>query len=204
MIGKQEIPDTKALYSYHIFIFPFKWENKLTKEESFSERYALSKIKQKENSNWLNLPVPKSLEYATELYNEKNFFYEFVHPVLYDDGKREYPVIMHYERKEDIEHQKLIYEIDVIANKSSRYRLNLKSIGLNLYSTGTGSLVFYLENHDYPEFDDILRINQYGRRIFPPFLGFPDGIIKTKKSGTDQPYCDHWIKRGGTPLFRRF
>jgi len=174
--------ETKPLYSYHIFIFPFKWDDKSSKQKPFSERFDLTKIKEKEGSDWIHLPNPITAEYATELYNEKNFFYKFVHPVLYDDGKREDPVVLHYERKEAYDNRKLTYEIDVIADESKRYKLNLKSIGLNLYSTGTGSLIFYLENHDYSGFEDILRINQFGRRIFPPFMGFPNGIIASKKA----------------------
>ncbi len=174
-------PETKPLYSYHIFIFPFKWENTKAEGKPFSERFDLTKIKIKDDSNWINLPNPRTAKYATELYNEKNFFYKFVHPVLYDNGKREDPVVLHYEREEAYQSCELVYEIDVIAKGSNRYRLKLVSIGLNLYSTGTGSLVFYLENHDYPDFEDILRINQYGRRILPPFLGFPNGVIASKK-----------------------
>jgi hypothetical protein len=178
---EQPFPEIKQLYSYHIFIFPFKWENKQTQKESFSDKYQLTKIKEKENSNWINLPNPITSDYETELYNEKNFFYEFVHPILYDEGNRKDPIVLHFERKEAYDNSKLIYEIDVIANHHNLYQLKLKSIGLNIYSTGTGSLVFYLENHDYPEFDDILRINQYGRRIFPPFFGEKTGVLDTKQ-----------------------
>ena len=174
-------PQNKSLYSYHIFIFPFKWDNKQTTDKTFSERFDLNSIKAKTNSGWINLPNPITSDYATELYNEKNFFYEFVHPVLYDEEKPEKSVVLHFERKEAYEQRNLIYEIDVIAGqRSNRYQLNLKSIGLNLYSTGTGSLVFYLENFTYPDFDDILRINQYGRRIFPPFLDKKIGVLGTK------------------------
>lgn len=179
---EQPFTEHKPLHSYHIFIFPFKWENKRTKHKSFSERFDLKDVKKREDSNWINLPNPITPEYATELYNEKNFFYEFVHPVLYDEGINDDSVVLHYERKEAYENRQLFYEIDIIADKSKCFRLNLKSIGLNLYSTGTGSLVFYLENHDYPGFEDVLRINQFGRRILPPFLGFPNGVIASKKA----------------------
>jgi hypothetical protein len=179
---EQQFPENKPFFSYHIFIFPFKWNNKETEQKPFSERFVLKDVKKREDSNWINLPNPITPEYAIELYNEKNFFYEFVHPVLYDEGINDDSVVLHFERKEAYENRQLFYEIDVIANKSKRYRLNLKSIGLNLYSTGTGSLVFYLENNDHSDFEDILRINQYGRRILPPFLGFPDGIIASKKA----------------------
>ena len=172
----------KPLYSYHIFIFPFKWENELTKNKPFSEKFDLKDVKNRDNSNWINLPNPITAEYATELYNEKNFFYKFVHPILYDDGFNDNSVVLHYERKEAYDNRKLIYEIDVVSNHHSRYRLNLRSIGLNLYSTGTGSLVLYLENHDYPEFDDVLRINQFGRRIFPPFFDKTTSVLGAKSA----------------------
>jgi hypothetical protein len=173
-------PDDRPLYSYHIFIFPFKWENTKLEGKPFSERFDLTKINAKDDSSWANLPKPLNAEYDTELYNEKNFFYKFVHPVLYDNGEKKDPVVLHYERKEAYENRKLSYEIDVIANPSKNYWLNLKSIGLNLYSTGTGSLVFYLENRDYKDLDDVLRINQFGRRIFPPFLDKTTGVLGAK------------------------
>lgn len=174
------ISNEKELFSNHIFIFPFKWQDKSVSRKTFLGEYDLLDIKPKRDSNWINLPYPLTTDYATELYNEKNFFYEFVHPVLYDEGKTHDPIVLHYERKEAYNNNNMVYEIDVIANKSSCYRLNLKSIGLNLYSTGTGSLVFYLENNDYSEFGDILRINQYGRRLFPPFLDKINGVLGCK------------------------
>lgn len=172
--------DTKT-YSYHIFMFPFKWDNNLVEGKTFSERFDLTKLKIKDGSCWINLPNPITPEYASELYNEKNFFYDFVHPVLYDNGNLNESVVLHYERKEAYG-AGLFYEIDVIASHSSHYKLNIKSIGLNFYSTGTGSLIFYIENQTYPEFEDVLRINQYGRRIFPPYISLPDGIMGTKQT----------------------
>ena len=60
------------------------------------------------------------------------------------------------------------------------YSLKLKSIGLDLFSTGTGLLIFYLENTKYSEIQDVKRINQFGRRIFPPFLNKETGADGTK------------------------
>ncbi|MCK9617159.1 MAG: hypothetical protein M0R21_04925, partial [Lentimicrobiaceae bacterium] len=155
------------LYSYHIFLYPFKWEKKGQQKDKFSKRFNLNNIQPVQDSYWQNIPSPLTGDYITELYNEKNFFYEFIHSVLYDSGDGKNNIIRHYERKEAYETD-LFYEIKVIAKKEDIYHLKLKSIVLNLYSTGTGILIFYLENHQYPDFDDILRINQYGRRVFPP------------------------------------
>ena len=169
------------LYSYHVFYFPFKWEKKGFEKKLFSKRFNLANIEPVTGSSWEHLPVPLNDEYMTELYNEKNFFYDFVHNVLYDTGEKK-NIIRHYERKEAYDTD-LFYEMKVVANnKVDIYRLNLKSIVLNLYSTGTGILIFYLENHQYPDFSDILRINQFGRRVYPPYISISAGVNGTKSA----------------------
>jgi len=56
---------------------------------------------------------------------------------------------------------------------TKEYRLLIESVILHLYSTGVGVISFHLnnrmENQALP--DDILRINQRGRRLYPPFFG---------------------------------
>lgn len=167
------------LYSYHVFLFPFQWELKDKIKEPFGDRFDLNSIRPHHNCNWRNITDPIEDHYITELYNEKNFFYKFVHNVLYDTGKVEYPTIRHYERNEAYRGE-MFYEIGVKADGSNVYRLGLKSIGLDLFSTGTGMLIFYLENKTYPEINDVKRINQFGRRIFPPFLSKDNGVDGTK------------------------
>ena len=49
--------------------------------------------------------------------------------------------------------------------------VKVDSINLNLYSTGVGVLTFFLQNDKYEDYEDILNINQYGRRIMPAFHG---------------------------------
>jgi hypothetical protein len=173
-------------------MFPFQWEDKRKKGKSFSERFSLKDLQPVKNSNWENMPVPQGDDYAAELYNEKNFFYTFVHKALYDSGNEQIPVIKHYERKEAY-NGGLEYEIGVKANGQNIYRLKLKSIGLDLFSTGTGVLIFYLENHQYAEIRDVMRINQYGRRIFPPFLAKDNGIEGTKGSELADFICIHGL-----------
>jgi hypothetical protein len=167
------------LHSYHVFYFPFKWTPKGADNKIFSERVNLENIQPLKDTNWVNIPEPKTNEYQTELFNEKNFFYDFVHNVLYDSGENN--IIRHFERNESYSND-LFYEIRVIANSQiNLYRINLKSIVLNLYSTGTGILIFYLENFSYPDFNDILRINQFGRRVYPPFIDNKKGLTGTKE-----------------------
>jgi len=167
------------LYSYHVFIFPFQWE--INSESPFDERFKLSSIEGVKGGNWENVYKPKNQGYETELFNEKNFFYKFVHNALYDSGPKENAIIRHFERKEAYLGS-LEYEIAIKAGIDKVYKLKLKSIGLDLFSTGTGMLVFYLENHNYKQFHEIRTINQFGRRVFPPFLSQESGVDATKGS----------------------
>ncbi|MCX6272659.1 MAG: hypothetical protein NTU44_15855 [Bacteroidetes bacterium] len=169
-----------ALHSYHIFLFPFQWEKEKYKGKPFNERFDLNNINIQTGSMWENMPFPKGEQYETELYNEKNFFYKFVHKVLYDAGKTDDPIIKHFERKEAYS-QELTYEIGITANRENTYVLKIKSIGIDLFSTGTGILIFYLENYQYPNLDDVKRINQFGRRIFPPYMVTGEGVSGTKR-----------------------
>lgn len=167
-----------SLYSYHIFMFPFTWEMADRKQMSFSEKTSIENFNLSKYSSWENIATPKSDEYKRELYNEKNFFYPFTHQALYDDSCAE-RIIRHFERKEPYD-KDVVYNIHVVSGREQLYSLNIRSISLNLYGTGVGILQFYLENTKYPELDDILRINQFGRRIYSPFIDFEKGIPGTK------------------------
>lgn len=166
------------MYSYHIFYFPFKWDV-LSKDvsSSFSERIDLDSICFNEYSPWERVfDNQKETDYL--LYNEKNYFYSFVHPVLYDTGKKG-TVMQHFERKE-VRRGNVRYNIQIKGKET--YSLVVEDMVINLYSTGVGILVFYLRNDLYSGFDDILWINQFGRRIFPPFLGRGNSLSDAKAS----------------------
>lgn len=157
------------MHSYHIFYFPFKWEIKDQEFPDFSQAIDLSHIRPSEFSPWITNYNPQGSE-AEQLYDEKNYYYKFVHPVLYDTGEPD-TLIKHYERKELRADDNLCtYNIQVRKDKQIfTYHLKLDALNLNFYSTGVGILSFYLQNDDYEDFKDILNINQYGRRVFPPF-----------------------------------
>lgn len=191
------------LYSYHIFMFPFKWECRLGKEKGFSEKINPKNLKINQEGGWERMSDPKTPEYKVELFNERNYFYDFVHPVLYDSLSDENQIIWHFEREEAYRTE-LEYQIKIIANGEFTYNLKLKSLVLNLYSTGTGILVFYLENSRYKQFDDVLRINQFGRRVFPPFLGKTLGIKEPKQKELADYICIHGLKGNPEKYYEEF
>lgn len=171
-----------ATFSYHNFMFPFRWSIKGFDDKTFSEQIDLNGIISATGTNWERVTL-KTTELLNEqdrntLYNERNYFYEFVHDALYDngndEGKGNRTLVHHYERKEP-KHGEVKYIIQCKTNKGTiNYELSVKSINLNLYSTGVGILSFYLHNEKYPEARDVMRINQKGRRIFPPHIGDVD------------------------------
>lgn len=156
------------MYSYHIFYFPFKWEIPKLKDKLFHEQTDLSKIPVNSQSNWERHSLQNESDLDL-LYNEKNYYHKFVHSALYDENK-ENTVLHHYERKEPKSIENNVKY--TICLKDKTYTLRVDAINLNLYATGVGILSFYLineiESQSKPE--DIRLINQYGRRIMPPFI----------------------------------
>lgn len=156
---------TMDIFSYHNFIFPFQWRIKEFDDKTFSEQINLNNIDYSLGSNWERIITPLDEKDKDDLYNEKNYFYEFVHDALYDNGQ-ENSLIRHYERLEP-KHGEVKY---IIKRKRKSFELKVAAINLNIYSTGVGVLSFYLFNEKYPTPEDVLNINQYGRRIFPPHI----------------------------------
>lgn len=151
-------------HSYHVFYFPFKWKLKGESRKDFSRIIDLVNIRPAPCSRWKTNDAPGEEE-EQQLYNEKNYFYEFVHPVLYDTHTAD-SLVKHFEREEPQCTGSCRYRIVV---KGRTYELDLDAVNLNFYATGVGTLSFYLKNERYDKPADILKINQYGRRVFPPF-----------------------------------
>lgn len=153
------------MFSYHIFYFPFKWKYKDRENLLFSEQVDLRNIPVNSYTGWEWDSDMNDME-KDEFYNERNYYYPFVHPILYDD-KSSQVIVKHYEHKSP-KTGNVKYNIKV--KKKNVFNLEVKAINLNLYATGVGMLNFYLENDKYGNENDILCINQFGRRIFPPFI----------------------------------
>jgi hypothetical protein len=189
---KQEV--NEKLYSHHIFIFPFKWriwnidEEKASLHEKFDVRKFADGL---QNSGWER----KKFELKNyDHYNEFNYFYDHVREVLYDLHDTIKPLnnnddlINHFEFNFD-EGQK--YNIRLYG-EDKLFSLDIDSIILNIYKTGTAVLSFHLRNHSYSDEYDILRINKFGRRICVPFFDLePDSIFtgKPDKTNPDKVLC---------------
>lgn len=161
-------------YSTHIFMFPFCWKVKNYENSLFSEQVDLKKIPYTSDPNWKrvsNVDSNLSEEDLEILYNEGNYFYEFVHSALYD-GNSESSSVRHFECIKTKNGKGNVTYTIVCGNNERRheYILDVYAINLNLYATGVGVLSFYMHNNRYPDKDSVFAINQYGRRVFLPFF----------------------------------
>ena len=174
------------MHSYHIFCFPFKWDVLDAATYDLSTRLSLTNIQPKIGCKWLDMSLcSDTLEERKSLYDEKDYFYKFVHPIMYDTLKED-SLLKHFKREECIHNpDNCEYRIVVRqGNSFKEYVLHIDAMNLNFYSTGVGMLSFYLINNSYEKFEDVLNINQYGRRVFPPFYDDIESRIQTAESIT--------------------
>lgn len=171
------------VYSYHTFIFPFLWnkggnvarddfERCIDKDhwelDVFDKCYDETRIdvERKEiyaQYQYFNAPARRAIYTMDEGQTEivRNFRYrpEF----LAKDGNSASYVI-----------SKKIWGTDNDGNKhvvkDYCYRLRINNLRLKLYSSGIGLLVYELENTEYKSIADVNHINEWGRRIFCPYL----------------------------------
>ena len=166
MTGEQE--GSKDFYSYHIFLFPFKWDYKASDTSieniPFEERTRIDYFdKSLDKKRWIanDFSIEKGID-----YNEWIYFYPFVRQAIYTTNDQKEGLIKQYlfALKDDG-----IYSIHTKKGKQ-RYDLDLERITLNCYDTGVAILTYHLKNSKYTDKEDILIINDFGRRIHPSFL----------------------------------
>jgi len=171
------------LYSYHVFLFPFQWQfvGMEMKNKTLEERTCLKKfVDLFKDTHWKQQP------YKTDTilnYNEYNYFYSMVRDVLFDKGELISDKSIISNLFYDIPSDTHTYNFKVCTDGYKKifksYSLHIDSIILHLYSTGVGVLSFHLNNRikEQSEPNDILNINQAGRRLYPPFFGMDNNLV---------------------------
>ena len=141
-----EMKKENELHSYHTFMFPFIYDKETIKE------------------SWLYQEFKTDI---VEAYNEKYYFYKHVQDALYNskDREKESFISKYFEYKD----KKGTFTISTCPKGD--YELELDGISLRIFNTGVAILAFNLKNNTYAELEDVLAINDFGRRIYPQFLG---------------------------------
>jgi hypothetical protein len=177
-----QMSSSSSLVSFHAFLFPFEWKFQQEGPHiTFEQKTDLAKLitlmgnnghKWQRRGSWL--------DYLSVIqYNEANFFYDFVRPAMYDTRKDDSLLAHYYYRLPDPEHSEYIIEI----KGGKTYRLEIDDIVVSFYDNGVGVLAFHLYNkrEDQAGPEDIQLINQYGRRLYPPFLSADYDKIGTQE-----------------------
>ncbi len=150
---------TKQAYSYHSFFFPFVWDN--AGKIDFD-----TYLKKVEESGWKNNGVTDFSEIGSDSiadYEAVQYFTDAAKKSLF--GWNADFVRCYRYRKTD-ESSKYVIE-----KGETSWKLKLLSIQLKIHNTGIGILCFETANEDYCTLTDVKAINEYGRRIFPPYTG---------------------------------
>lgn len=180
-------------YSRHSFMLPIRWDylgkkyNKLKgKEElTFDDKTNLNVI----NSMLLEGGWERQffrLDQDPVAYNELSYFHAYATGTLYDLQQHDEQDVCSVASKKIVLYYTLspksgsesYYKIKTLSNT---YQLDLSSISLHVFTTGICILVFNLDNFTHPATEEILAINEYGRRIYPQFLGDAGTYVEQTK-----------------------
>lgn len=161
----------KTLHSYHIFLFPFKWEiyqGEKHQDFSLSKRANLSELSQKIDENfWEKFTYQPEIDDDGFLnYGEFAYFYDHARDVLNLNEAYEGINLKQYRYKGLTPEAHYHFK-----TKMGSYSLKIEDVLLNLYENGVGVLSLFLRNYDYPKKEDVFIINDFGRRIYPQYLG---------------------------------
>ena len=132
----------KQLYSYHAFMFPFTFENQKISDKWICKKFSITTQKD---------------------YNEYFYFYKHVRDALFDTKEGE-SISQYYEYID----QEGSFTIET---NSCSYELEIDTISLRVFNTNVALISFHLLNSRYKDPQDILAINDFGRRVYPQFLG---------------------------------
>ncbi|MCI4627128.1 MAG: hypothetical protein L3V56_14365 [Candidatus Magnetoovum sp. WYHC-5] len=174
--------------SQHIFLFPFNIEyidddaNKAKKHKAFINDI-ITDIKA---SDWQYKAYnPTETE---NNYNEFFYFHKYVQNVIFETKQlkdmeisQESAISYYFEKTNELkQYGEMVINIKTKNINDDTYKLQVSNISLRLFETGIGILSLVLLNYEKENIDDIMRINEFGRRIYPQFLDEKEGIDKTK------------------------
>lgn len=162
-------------HSYHIFMFPFSLKNEWKQQDI---------DKMLKNANWERAQFAYDKGDFASNFSEQGYFYDFTSGAMFDDPDSLNRVLTTYKLPIG---KGASYTININKYGTEKsYTLKVEKIELNVYDEKAAILNFHLENDKYVEIQDILYINDYGRRIYPQYLvnDGNDGIDlqKTKNS----------------------
>ncbi len=174
-----------TIHSYHNFLFPFKWElTGKSRRTPLSKRAPIELIQNQQLLNklyWERFSFDFKCSENYQTYNEYFYFYEAARDVLNIEHRKnnradqaDLVTGVQYQYTQKNSESKYVIRLQ----SGEQFELSIADILFNFYENGVGVFTFQLYNNHYADFEQILKINDYGRRLCPQFLG------------ADNPYVD--------------
>lgn len=170
--------EEKQVISYHTFIFPFLFDTngKFGREKFLKYLPEQGKALCLDTVEWKNVP-------GKALFDQYRYFSQAAKNIIYtmnfDDGaivwNYRYDLEYMFTGKTNGQWLKNIKGSNNpaafrIRHNSFRATLAINGVRLKLFNTGIGLLAFELENYDLSDEKDITAINEFGRRVFMPYI----------------------------------
>lgn len=171
----------KSPYSYHTFLFPFLWND--------ANKVSRKKFSQCLRDGWKLDMISDIIKPSNkEFYDQYHYFNQAARNALYTTNDDQSAVVWNYRydlerlnpdgsysgdwlRKEKKADNPAKY---VIQREDKKKELAINGLRLKLFNTGVGMLIFELENYSYSDEESIVFINEFGRRVFMPYLNAND------------------------------
>lgn len=157
---------SKEIYSYHIFIMPFRWEGEKHAQVRMDDICKQLELRRCwEKIDYTQAVVSYINQDSRSLYAEKQYFHPYAQKAIYGGDEN---VVANYAFRID-QNDKLNY---IIEKNDEVYKLLISSIRIKVYNTGVALVSIHCENHEYNDWKSIKAINDYGRRMALPFIPY--------------------------------
>ena len=154
--------------SYHTFIYPFSYEE--AKDGETLDSYIDMKISQNKTAYWRK--ADNKDEDQVLLYNAYQYFLPKARNVLFPDAEKDENHVLVNRYVYNLSDKP---EIQIELNDNETYVLSIGQISLEIVKEHRiGILTFELENYTAKSEEEIIKINEYGRRVFAACVGNND------------------------------
>lgn len=173
----KDMINEERILSQHIFMLPFTITTNTDKSDVFEQvdKALQSALKSRDQPLWR--PATFEPESNSLKYSEYHYFHPFVRDEIFSQGDRgpgqssgnlkDHGPLMRYYRCPVGDKARFR-----IRFQTTTYDLRIHCISLRIFETGIGILCLELHNTDIDQakIEDVIRINDVGRRVYPQFL----------------------------------
>ena len=169
--NKRIRPETP--FSSHVFVLPYVIRNQEKQKTPYSQEWRL--LQPDVHEDKLDLPyLIKNTQYGMSDEQVSYAYMHYFNSEAQEITYRKSDLVRNYAYR-PAEAEELIYRISYYDGFEEKeldfFDLDVKYIMIReLKSLAAGFLIIAVDNYSYPKMDQVAKINQFGRRVYNPFL----------------------------------